>query len=178
MKESSCLYFTCIHVCFSSLSSKKVLKSWKNVQSWLWMASEIITGTHDEYSLNLLTLLSFRSDLPGQVIVSKPWEFTSWMKTYAHRHTHTHTEQGLLTAFHWGFYIYCLILVIFFCIYFCSLYFIFHNKHSSANHRFLVPVINVQKRKMEVKLPRSNARRSQVNLMFSSYFGKTWKTID
>lgn len=36
------------------------------------MASEIITGTHDEYSLNLLTHLSFRSDLPGQVIVSKP----------------------------------------------------------------------------------------------------------
>lgn len=96
------LYFTYMRVSFSSLSSKKVLKSLK-VVLLLWLTSAIRTGTNDGSSLNLARNLSFRSDLPGQAVLFKPWKFASarWMKTYAHRCTHTHTE-------HCSFYAYLL----------------------------------------------------------------------
>ena len=112
-EEFMCFFILLIYICFSCLSSKKVLKSLNGIQNQLWVTSEVRTRTNGKYHKEpiLTTWVTKQwSDLPGQVVISHSWKYASArgpevMCEHIHTHTHKHIHTRTHTCTHTN---YCL----------------------------------------------------------------------
>ena len=103
-----CFFILLIYICFSCLSSKKVLKSLNGIQNQLWVTSEVRTRTNGKYHKEpiLTTWVTKQwSDLPGQVVISHSWKYASArgpevMCEHIHTHTHKHIHTRTHTCTH------------------------------------------------------------------------------